>query len=220
MNKALFILGAFLLLGCEQKAQGQNSSAPKAQMTANLVKIHVAPEHEGAYKRKEWLPTWGDPDGNGINTRHDVLIRQSTEPVETNDKGNKVYRGTWYCPYTNVTYHDPRKIDIDHVIPLKEVSESGGWEWDRDTQNSFANGSDSLELLAVQGDANKDKSDKDPAEWMPPNRAYHCAYLELWTTIKARHNLSMDPAEFEFIQGRLNECFAQKKAKFRLERLP
>lgn len=209
---------ALLVSACESKAQSKSSQESK--ISGNTLQIQVAPEAEGQYKRKNWLPNWGDADGNGINTRHEVLIRQSSETVEMSPDGSKVRRGSWYCPYTNITYHDPRKVDIDHVVPLKEVSESGGWKWDAQTQNEFANGADTLELLAVQGDANKDKSDQDPAQWMPSNRAYHCAYLERWSLIKARHGLSMDPAEFNFIQAKLNTCFSQKQSKYKITALP
>ena len=38
----------------------------------------------------------------------------------------------------------------------------------------FAN--DPANLLAVQGQANQDKGDKEPAFVMPPNTAFHCQY--------------------------------------------
>lgn len=211
-----YVLISALLLGicaCESKPQSKN----KGGVQGSVLRIVVAEEHTGDYKRKNWLPKWGDEDHDGMSTRHEVLAYQSSTPVELSPDGRKVYSGTWYCPYTGITYHDSRKLDIDHVVPLKEVSESGGWQWDSKKQNDFANGADSLELLAVQGDANKDKSDQDPAQWMPPNKAYHCAYLELWSLIKAKHELSMDPAEFDFIQSRLQKCAAQKQSRYTLE---
>src|ERR1700691_6206146 len=35
---------------------------------------------------------------------------------------------------------------------------------------------DPANLLAVQGQVNQDKGDKQPAYLMPPNRAFHCQY--------------------------------------------
>lgn len=214
-HKFIYVLICFLLLACESKEKSQTDA--QQNINGEFLYITVEAEHSGAYKRKEWLPKWGDQNGDGINTRHQVLMDQSSETVELNIKGDKVFRGTWTCPYTGITFHDPRKVDIDHFIPLKEVSESGGWQWDTEKQNDFANGADSLELLVVESKANRDKSDKDPVDWLPPNKNYHCAYMERWALIKARNQLSMDAPEFKLLQQQLQLCKKQKKAHFILK---
>lgn len=50
------------------------------------------------------------------------------------------------------------------------------------------------------------KADRDPAEWLPPNRAFWCRYLEDWLVVKRRWGLSMDAAETAALQQGLDVC--------------
>jgi hypothetical protein len=51
-----------------------------------------------------------------------VLKRDGTDVV-TNSACNAV-SGNWFSPYDDVTTTDSSSFDIDHLVPLKEVSQS------------------------------------------------------------------------------------------------
>ena len=66
--------------------------------------------------------------------------------------------GTWRDPYTGEVVTDATKLDIDHMIPLKNAHDSGGWAWDRDKKAAFANEiSYADHLIAVTASANRRK---------------------------------------------------------------
>ena len=54
----------------------------------------------------------------------------------------------------------------------------------------FAN--DPANLLAVQGQANQDKSDDEPAVWMPPNHAFWCQYAMQFIAVLRGYALPVD----------------------------
>ena len=72
---------------------------------------------------------WIDADGDCQDTRQEVLIAQSLQPVVLDGRGCRVVSGRWFDPYTGQTFTDPGDLDIDHFIPLAEVHRSGGDIW-------------------------------------------------------------------------------------------
>ena len=54
--------------------------------------------------------------------------------------------------------------------------------------------------------ANRSKGFKDPAEWLPTNKAFHCAYVLTWIGVKRAWALSMDGAEAAAIRDVLEDC--------------
>ena len=65
----------------------------------------------------------------------------------------------------------------------------------------FANSlSEDHHLIASRKSTNRSKRDKDPSEWLPPNRAYWCTYLDDWVAIKRAWTLSMDADEADAIR--------------------
>jgi hypothetical protein len=61
-------------------------------------------------------------------------------------------------------------------------------------------------LIAVDASANRSKGDRDPADWLPPNEAFRCAYMLAWTAVKRTWKLSMDQAEADAITAVLQNC--------------
>ncbi|NBU39153.1 MAG: hypothetical protein EBS32_13125 [Actinobacteria bacterium] len=53
---------------------------------------------------------------------------------------------------------------------------------------------------------NQAKSDKDPAEWLPPLASYRCTYLSSWVAVKARWSLAMDPTEYSVVKSGIVAC--------------
>jgi hypothetical protein len=157
--------------------------------------------HREAYKH------WVDADGDCQNTRQEVLILESLEKVILDEKNCKVLSGKWYDPYTDQYFTDPKDLDIDHFVPLKEVDRSGGSSWDLDKKMRYANDLNDAEvLIAVSKIANRSKGDKDPSEWLPSNEKYRCEYVENWVLVKKKWGLFMDEKEKSFIEDKQKNC--------------
>lgn len=64
---------------------------------------------------------------------------------------------------------------------LAEAWDSGASEWTAERREQYANdlGSE-RSLVAVTARSNRSKSDKDPAQWLPPAAAAQCTYASDW----------------------------------------
>lgn len=185
------LLIGFVLVGCNE---------PTIQPSKRQLK--VADEivlKKGEYDRK----SWGDWTRPGVcSTREQQLKKYGTE-IEI-DKRCKIISGKWTSLYDNFRIQSPKQMQIDHIVPLKEAEESGARGWDSKRKNKFYN--DSENLIAVSGTSNQSKSDRDPAEWLPPNKDYICEYVNDYVEVKEAYDLSFDPAEAEVIQNILKDC--------------
>lgn len=170
-----------------------------------------APQAEQAstspYDRDDWRH-WTDDDHNCRNTRHEVLAAESEVPVRYSSKDRcKVTHGRWRCPFTGRTITDPRKLDVDHMVPLHEAHRSGGDTWSAERKRRYANErTDAGHLIAVDRAANRSKGDQGPDAWLPDNAAYRCTYVEEWVRIKERWSLSMDSKEQRAVEAARAEC--------------
>ena len=157
-----------------------------AAPTTTLV-ITVAPITTGIpeYIRSEWKH-WEDHDGDCQNARHEVLIAESLVPVTyKTDRECQVATGRWYGSFTGTYFEDPGDVDVDHMVPLKNAHNSGGWAWGPAMKEEYANNlGDDDHLIAVQDRANQSKGARGPDEWMPPDESYWCQYATDWAEIK------------------------------------
>ena len=161
------------------------------QLISQLV---VAGEQGDGYDR-DLFRHWIDADGDGCNTRREVLIAEAkVKPTVTGDCD--LVGGEWYSVYDQVTTTDPSSFDIDHFIPLKEAWDSGAYAWSSDRRKDFANDLGfAKSLIAVTASSNRSKSDRDPSDWMPANTKYHCSYITSWVEVKIRWGLTVDKVE-------------------------
>ena len=169
-------------------------------------------DHREGYDRKDW-PHWSDVDRDCQDTRQEVLIAESEIPVTfKTSKRCKVKKGRWRCPYTGRIFTDPRKLDVDHLVPLAEAHRSGGHAWDRKRRGLYANELGRSEhLVAVEAGSNRAKADKGPDAWMPADKGYRCEYLEAWRGVKEHWRLHMDAEERRYVEQAQQTC-AQGKA--------
>ena len=167
-----------------------------------LASIAVVNEHRGGYERGLFdYPD--DANGDGCDTRDDILRRDSATPVVTGSNC-RVISGTWVSPYDQITVLDPVGLEIDHVVALKEAWDSGAWNWPTDRRRAFANDlSDPAALRAVTTSSNQAKGDRDPSNWLPSDQGNVCAFIGEWVTIKAQWGLSMDQSEYGRIRNLL-----------------
>lgn len=145
------------------------------------------------YEREEWKH-WSDIDNDCQDTREEALIHYSQIPVQfESDRGCNVVSGRWHDPYTNKTFTHPSDLDIDHVVPLGNAHISGGFSWNSQQKEAYAN--DLFGLIPVDLSANRSKSKRSPDQWMPTNQSYHCDYVAWWVAVKTKYNLSYTAAE-------------------------
>ena len=142
------------------------------------------------YNRDDW-GRWTDDDNDGLNTRNEVLFEESLiEPVISN---NRIVSGRWYDKYTGKYFDDPKDLDIDHLVPLKNAYMSGASNWSKEKKNRYYNYlKNEHHLIAVSRSANRSKSDKSPIEWLPENEEYQCEYIREWYKIKTDWGLTIE----------------------------
>ena len=156
------------------------------------------------YDRADW-PHWIDDDSDCQNTRHEMLILTSNTPVEfKTDRGCQVAVGEWYDPYSGDTFTDSTALDLDHIVPLKFAHGHAGDKWSRDKRQAFAN--DPQNLLLVKASLNRQKGAKGLDEWLPPNHAYRCEYIERFMGVIDKYGLLLIPSEKRVINRMQKAC--------------
>lgn len=163
------------------------------------------------YGRKQFLSDWGEV-GN-CDVRNLILRRDMSGVFIDPANGCWVVRGKLLDPYTG-KYIDFQRgaqtsglVQIDHVVALSDAWQKGAQRLGADERNRFAN--DPLNLLAVDGKANQDKSDGDAATWLPPNKSYRCRYVARQIAVKTKYHLWVTSAEKDAIRRQLQKCLGQ-----------
>ena len=202
-------IGATVAGGSPARTNASSKSAVGGGSAIGVLQnIPVQNERGGGYVRA-LFEHWRDIDGDGCDSRQQVLKRDSVTLPQVDPYSCKVIAGDWVSPYDGARWSDPTDIDIDHVVALKEAWDSGAWAWSSATKKAYANDtSDKRTLLAVTDNVNQRKSDKDPSNWTPPLKSYLCTYLGNWISVKARWGLSMDKSEWGRIKNLLNSSCA------------
>lgn len=182
------------------RALVSGTATTAAQLAAQLP---VAPDSTQPYNRSDF-PTWTDADGDGCNTRAEVLQQESAVPVSYSS-GCTVATGSWTSWYDGATWVNASDVDIDHFVPLAEVWRSGASAWSAAQRTAYANDlSDPLTLVAVTDNVNQSKSDSDVAHWLPPLASAQCSYAVDWALVKYRWSLTVDPVESSALSGLLS----------------
>lgn len=151
---------------------------------------------------------WIDVDANGCDTRNDILNRDLSD--KTMAGSCKVLSGTLNDPFTGAQilfergYQSSMLVQIDHVVALSNAWQTGAQQITPDARLAFAN--DPLNLLAVDGASNQQKSDGDAATWLPPQKSFRCAYVARQVAVKAKYELWVTPPEHEAIARILATC--------------
>lgn len=166
--------------------------------------LRVASETTTPRYDRDRFEHWIDADGDGCNTRYEVLIDESTTPT-TRHSGCKLSGGTWLSALDGTTAGSPDDVQIDHHVALAEAWRSGASAWTDAQRRDFANDLGvAYALNATSGASNQAKADKDPAEWLPSNAAYRCEYVTSWALVKYRWSLAVDAAESAALQRELS----------------
>lgn len=92
--------------------------------------------------------------------------------------------GFWYSYYDTVV-DAASSLDVDHLVPLAEAWDSGAYAWSPEHREDYANNLQAPHhLVAVTARSNRQKADKDPAQWLPLYERARCRYIAEWTVVK------------------------------------
>mgnify|MGYP002719526982 FL=1 len=167
----------------------------KQDTLAMISQLQVAPKMSGnEYDREDDFGRWQDLDGNGCDTREDVLSRDLRN-VKMNPNFCEVEYGLFDDPYTGeknrkfIRGKNSRVIDIEHVVALKNAYQTGANQWPREKRLAIAN--DPLNLIVADGPLNRAKGEKDISEWTPEetNPDYMCRYATRQVQVKHKYGL-------------------------------
>ena len=205
---------------------GVVASSHRAPSTAASEKLDQLPVIERStedptYRRAAFGRTWADLDGDGCNTRDEVLLAAvaRTKPYRAQRQGRcraDMVAGTWTDLYTGqlMTWSNLKDIrqaeaiPLDHIVSLAGSYRYGAKNWTQRRRIEFAN--DELNLTPTTAAVNRAKSDGDPVSWTPPALG-RCAYATRHITVKARWNLPVDRAERDALRKLLHNCPGQPR---------
>ncbi|HLP23644.1 MAG TPA: HNH endonuclease family protein [Microbacteriaceae bacterium] len=175
---------------------------------AALAQLPVRTTDAPGYERDAFGEAWEDVDGNGCDTRNDILVRDLTGEVV--DTRCRVLTGVLVSAYTGATVTFVRgrgtssQVQIDHVVALSDAWRSGANALTSQQREALAN--DPLNLQAIEGPLNASKGDQDAAEWLPPLASYRCEYVARQVSVKFWYGLSVTLAEQQAMRSVLATC--------------
>ena len=197
--------------GAQQTAAQPGVTAPVTSTSSAALTVLDTLAVKGrapktGYARTQFGDGWASI--NGCDTRNLILRRDLTDVVESDDC--KIVSGTLNDPYTGKVIIFQRGettsalVQIDHVVALSNAWQTGAQLLAPEQREALAN--DPLELLAVDGAANQQKSDGDAATWLPSNKAFRCQYVARQIAVKQKYTLWVTVAEKNAIQTILAKC--------------
>ena len=214
------VVAAQVLLAAGHPGRTAQAGAPRVQPgTDVLAGVVVVPQRvrRDDYRRAAFGAAWDDDNGapggrNRCDTRDDILERDLFEKTYVSIKRcpRAVASGTLRDPYTNSTVAFVRgnqvgsSVQIDHIVPLAFAWDMGARDWTAQLRKRFAN--DPANLLAVAGQANQDKGDLPPGEWLPPNAAFRCQYAVAFIGVLRGYHLKVDQASATELRNAAASC--------------
>ena len=156
---------------------------------------------------------------DGCSLRQRIIKREFGDSAVLD--GCNVIAGEFDEPYTGEyrVFEDKKeisKIQIDHVVALSDAWQKGAQYLPRETRYEIA--TDPLNLLAVDGPANEQKSDSDAATWLPSNKKFRCQYVARQVSVKYKSALWVTEAEKEAISRVLGGCPNEPAVGIKLDR--
>lgn len=181
--------------------------------TEVLAKLEVkgrAPKT--GYERTEFYNTW--PMIDGCSLRQRIIRREMGESAKLDADGCTVIGGEFGEPYTgqHLIFYEKadfaKGIQIDHVVALSDAWQKGAQNLTQERRYELA--TDPLNLLAVDSNANQQKSDGDVATWLPKNKSFRCQYVARQISVKYNYNLWVTEAEKGAMERILGTCPMQE----------
>jgi len=183
------------------------ATVPKAtQILAKLATKGRAPQT--GYDRDLFSDGWGDI--GECDARNYILRRDLKSITWRASPRCTVATGILNDPYTAKKIYFVRgvstssAVQIDHVVAVSDAWQKGAQQLSYSKRYAFYN--DPLNLLAVDGPANMQKSDSDAASWLPPNSKYRCSYVSRQIAVKRKYLLWVTKAERDAMARVLKSC--------------
>lgn len=182
--------------------------ATSAQSVLDTLEVKGRAPTTG-YSRAQFGDGWDSTAG--CDTRNIILARDLVE--EAIGDNCKVQSGILHDPYTGATIQFVRggttsdDVQIDHVVALSDAWQKSAQQLSKETRILLAN--DPLELLAVDGAANQQKSNGDAATWLPSNKPFRCQYVARQIAVKKKYDLWVTLAERDAMARVLTTCPGQ-----------
>ena len=202
-------LGLLIGLVSVQAETNLSVAATGTKATAVLAKLAIkgrAPKT--GYDRDLFSDGWGDI---GECDARNYILRRDLKSLTWRDSPRcTVATGILNDPYTAKKIYFVRgvstssAVQIDHVVAVSDAWQKGAQQLSYSKRYAFYN--DPLNLLAVDGPANMQKSDSDAASWLPPNRGYRCSYVSRQIAVKHKYKLWVTKAERDAMASVLKSC--------------
>lgn len=142
-----------------------------------------------------------DCAGSDPYDRDDYAYPQSREQDIQDEIGATA--GGWYGMYEARIFASGAETDIEHIVAAAEAHRSGLCGRTAEEKTAFANDLNNLTLASPDLNRNE-KSDKDAAEWLPPNA--RCWFARTVVFVKQAHDLTVDEAERDELERVLGAC--------------
>lgn len=199
----------------EKKAKGKKKVVTGTALAAlNALPVKGRAPKTG-YDRNQFGSAWADVDRNGCDTRNDMLKRDLSKiKYKSGTRNCVVQTGVLVDPFSGKTIYFTRgqgtsnAVQIDHVVALSNSWQTGAQKVSAENRKQFAN--DPLNLLAVDGRLNGQKSDGDAATWLPPLKSVRCEYVARQVAVKKKYSLWVTSPEKDAIKRVLSACPKQK----------
>ena len=165
------------------------------------------------YSRDQFGDGWATQAG--CDTRN-IILHRDVQQVVVGDEC-KIMSGLLNDPYTGKTIlfqrgsESSQLVQIDHVVALSNAWQTGAQQLSFEQRTQLAN--DPLNLLAVDGAANQQKSDGDAATWLPSNKPFRCQYVARQIAVKQKYSLWVVVAEKDAMARILQICPGQALPK-------
>lgn len=190
-------------------AAAQAATATNALIAVESLVVKGKAPKTG-YERSLFSDGWGDISNCDVRN---FILKRDLKSVKLRD-ACKVDTGVLIDPYTakriNFKYGvgTSSAVQIDHVVALSDAWQKGAQQLDAAKRYQLYN--DPLNLLAVDGPTNSSKGDSDASAWLPPNKAYRCAYVARQVAVKLKYRIWVIEAEKAAFKRVLSTCPKQK----------
>lgn len=208
------VLAALTVAGCSTPATSLDvapvavAAAPSGVAAAaalDLLPVKGRAAKSG-YSRAQF-PHWSDLDGDGCNTREEILGRDAEPGSEIRDRAGCVVGAAIHDPYTGTRIMElpgrDSDVDIEHVVALGDAWVKGAQQLSLAEREALAN--DPTNLMAVDDRLNRQHGDGDAATWLP-RVAVRCGYVARQIAVKLRYRLWVTSSERDAMARVLNAC--------------
>ena len=196
----------------------QNTSKIKKSVSENILSQvdKVKKYNDSKFVQSDWglwapintSSCWtSKKEAIAIQAVPDSLIYNDINHKETKDKNNacSIVEGEWVDPYSGKKIKDVSEITVDHVVSLKQANKSGGYEWDKETKEKFANDVTD-NLLVVSKESYEEKNGKSISEYSPKSKLYQCTYAKNYLNVIEKYDLAINNKDEKSLNKYLSEC--------------